>query len=67
MPSGGGGGTESLSLGTTAILHPLFFDKGQLQIYSPRFSWIPKNSPLKSALSGELYVLHIPHFTKLLF
>ena len=32
-----------------------------LQIYSPLFSWIPKNSPLKSALSGNfLYcICHI--------
>ena len=29
-----------------------------LQMYSPLFSWIPKNSPLKSLLSGEFSVLH---------
>ena len=39
-----------------------------LQIYSPLFSWIPKNSPLKSAIRGEFSVLHISsYFTKLLF
>ena len=62
----GGGGewrTDSLSLGnncqTTA---PHFLDKGQplfcyLQIYSPLFSWMSKDSPLKSTLSFLYLIL----------
>ena len=51
-----GGGTDSWSLDANC----------HLQIYSPLCSWIPKNSPLKSALNGEFSALHISYFTKFL-
>ena len=52
---GGGGGTDSLSPPFLTKDSPWFC---HLQIYSPLFSWIRKNSPLKSVLSGEFSVLH---------
>ena len=60
----GGGETDSLRLGTnceTTAPPPFLTEDSHLQIYSPLFSRIPKNSPLKSALSGNcLYcICHI--------
>ena len=61
----GGGGTDSLSLSTNCeTTAPPYLDKGQplfcyLQIYSPLFSWVPKDSPWKSTMNNESSILNI--------
>ena len=67
---GGRGGGHSLFKFVYQLQNytpPPYFDKGQplIQIYIPLFSLISKNSPSKSALSGEFSVLHISYYTKM--
>ena len=69
---GGGGGHWLFELGYQLRNYsPPFWTKDSpwfchIQIYSPLFSWMLQNSPLKSALSGKFPVLHVSYFTKLL-
>ena len=63
-PEAGGGGTKSLSLGTNCETAAPFLEKIQplvcyLQICSPLFSWMPKDSSLKSTLNDEFSILDI--------